>query len=127
MNTDGIPSCEWPDAKKPAVFRKCYDKEGRVDKDLRRRAAEKRIEAITKQLDCPHGLMTKKRKALFHEADRLKRMFKLGKYSPLPPPSPPSEKEERKMKATEKKLRWLGKKEAQADSQKGIKLIYKKG
>jgi hypothetical protein len=116
MNTEGIPSCEWPDAKRGATFRNCCDKDGRPDKNLERRAAENRIEAITKQLDCPHGLMTKKRKALFHEADRLKRMFKLGKYSP----QPGAEIDERKEKATEEKLRWLGKKKgAQTNLQDG--------
>ncbi len=68
MNTQGIPSCEWPDAQHPATFRNCCDKDGRPDKNLERRAAEDRIEAITKQLDCPHGLMNKKRDALAPEA-----------------------------------------------------------
>ena len=106
MNTDGIPSCEWPDAKKPGVFRNCYDKEGRVDKDLERRAAEKRIEAIKKQLDCPRGLTNKERRALANERQRFERKFNLGRYSPFPV----GEIDERKEKATKKKLQWLGKK-----------------
>jgi hypothetical protein len=108
MNTEGIPSCEWPDAKRPATFRNCCDKDGRPDKNLERRAAENRIEAIRKQLDCPHGLMNKKRVALANERQRWERMFKLGKYSLVPV----GETDERKDKAEEKKLRWLGKKKA---------------
>ena len=106
MNTEGIPSCEWPDAKRGATFRNCCDKDGCLDQNLARRAAENRIDAITKQRDCPHGLMNKKRSALWHERDRLERMFKLGKYSPVPV----TEVDKRKEKAEEKKLRWLGKK-----------------
>jgi hypothetical protein len=106
MNTGGIPSCEWPDAKRGATFRNCWDKDGCLDQNLQRRAAEDRIEAITKQLDCPHGLMNKKRDALANERQRLERMFKLGKYSPVPV----GEIDERKEKAMEKKLRWSGKK-----------------
>lgn len=54
-----------------------------MDKNLQRRAAEKRIEAITKQLDCPHGLTNKERGALWHERQRFERMFDLGSYSPV--------------------------------------------
>ncbi len=109
---DGIPSCEWPDAKKPALFRFCSDKEGRVDKDLERRAAENRIQAITKQLDCPHGLTNKERTALWNERKRFERTFNLGSYSPLPV----GEIDERKEKATVKKLRWLAKKKVKQDN-----------
>jgi hypothetical protein len=49
MNTEGIPSCEWPDAKRPATFHNCCDKDGRVDNDLREIAAEKRIKEIREQ------------------------------------------------------------------------------
>ena len=99
MNTEGIPSCEWPDAKRPATFRNCYDKDGRVDKNLERRAAKNRIEAITKQLDCPHGLTNKEAKCPYNERHRLERMFKLGKYSPVPV----GEIDERKEKADREK------------------------
>ena len=123
MNTEGIPSCEWPDAQRPATFHNCCDKDGRPDKNLERRAAENRIEAITKQLDCPHGLTNKEeRRALWNERQRFERMFNLGKYSPVPV----GKISERKEKATEKKLRWLAKKVDQANLQKGIKLTYKK-
>jgi hypothetical protein len=108
MNTEGIPSCEWSDAKHAATFRNCCDEKGRPDKNLERRAAENRIEAITKQLDCPHGLTNKERRALANERQRLERMFNLGRYSPVPV----GEIDERKEKAEEKKLRWLGKKKA---------------
>jgi hypothetical protein len=109
MNTEGmIPSCEWPDKKRGPTFHNCCDKDGRPDLNLQRRAAEDRIEAITKQLDCPHGLMKKKRTALAGERQRLERKFQLGKYSPVPV----GEIDERKDKAEEKKLRWLGKKKA---------------
>ena len=60
MNTEGIPSCEWPDAKRSPTYRNCFDKDGYMDKNLQRRAAKNRIEAITKQLDCPHGLTNKR-------------------------------------------------------------------
>jgi hypothetical protein len=122
MNTEGIPSCEWPDAKRGATFHNCCDKDGCLDQNLKRRAAENRIEAITKQLDCPHGLTNKERGALWNERQRFERMFNLGKYSPVPV----GEMSERKKKATEKKLRWLAKKVDQANLQKGIKLTYKK-
>ena len=46
MNTQGIPSCEWPDARRGATFRNCYDKDGRVDNNLREIAAKKRIKEI---------------------------------------------------------------------------------
>jgi hypothetical protein len=106
MNTEGIPSCEWPDAKRGPTFHDCCDKDGRPDKNLERRAAENRIEAITKQLDCPHGLTNRERRDLANERQRLERMFKLGKYSPVLV----GEMDERKMKAAEKKLRKLGRK-----------------
>jgi hypothetical protein len=116
MNTEGLPSCEWPDAKRGPKFWNCFDKDGRMDQNLQRRAAENRIEAITKQLDCPHGLTNDERRALANERQRLERMFKLGKYSPVPV----GEIDERKDKAEEKKLRWLGKKkDDQANLQDG--------
>jgi hypothetical protein len=116
MNTGGIPSCEWPDAKRGPEFWNCFDKDGCMDLNLQRRAAEKRIEAITKQIDCPHGLTNDERRDLANERQRLERMFKLGKYSLVPV----GEIDERKEKATEKKLRWLGKKKgAQTNLQDG--------
>ena len=105
MNTEGIPSCEWPDAKRPATFHNC-DKDGRVDNDLREIAAKKRIKEIREQSNAGKRLTNRKRKELYHEADRFERMFKLGGYSPVQV----VEIDERKEKATEKKLRWLGKK-----------------
>ena len=119
-NNEGIPYCEWPDPKKPAIFRNCRDKDGRPDKNRERRAAENRIQTITNQLNCPHGLTNKERRARASERQRLERMFGLGRFSP---PSV-AEMDERKDKATQKKLRWLGKKEDRSDSQKGIKLTY---
>ena len=104
-NTGGIPSCKWPDAKRGATFRNCWDKDGCPDKTLQRRAAEDRIQAITKQLDSPHGLTNKERRALANERQRWERMFNLG-ISPVPV----GEIDERKDRATEKKLRWLAKK-----------------
>ena len=104
-NTGGIPSCKWPDAKRGATFRTCWDKDGCPDKTLQRRAAEDRIQAITKQLDSPHGLTNKERRALANERQRLQRMFGLGRFSLVA-----ERDDERKEKATEKKLRWLGKK-----------------
>jgi hypothetical protein len=107
MNTGGVPSCEWPDAKRPATFRNCCDKDGRPDQTLERRAAVDRIEAITKQLDCTPGLMNKKRSALWHERDRFERKFGLGRFSLV------AEKDDqRKQRATEKQLRRLGNKKA---------------
>ena len=114
-NNEGIPYCEWPDAKKPATFRNCRDKDGRPDKNLERRAAEKRIQTLTNQLNCPHGLTNKERRARASERQRLERMFGLGRFSP---PSV-AEMDERKDKATQKKLRWLTEKEDRSDSQRG--------
>ena len=105
MNTEGIPSCEWPDKKRPATFRNCWDKDGRVDNNLREIVAKNRIKEIREQLNAGSGLTNRKRKELYHEADRFERMFKLGKYSPVPV----GKIDERKEKAEEKKLRWLGK------------------
>jgi hypothetical protein len=113
MNTGGIPSCEWPDAKGPATFHNCCDKDGRVDKNLGEIAAKKRIKEIREHSNAGSGLTKGKRKELYHEADRFERMFKLGKYSPVPV----GEIDERKDKATEKKLRWLAKKVDQANLQ----------
>jgi len=59
-------------------------------------------------------LTNNKRRALANERQRWERMFKLGKYSPVPI----GEIDERKEKATEKKLRSLGKKFDQGDSRK---------
>jgi len=108
MNTEGLPSCEWPDKKRPATFRNCCDKKGRVDNNLRLIAAKKRIKEIREQSNAGKRLTNRKRKALYHEADRLERMFKLGSYSP----GPVGEIDKRKEKAEEEKLRWLGKKKA---------------
>ena len=116
MNTEGTPFCEWPDAKRPATFRNCADKDGCLDKNLQRRAAEDRIEAIRKQLDCPHGLTNKERRALANERQRLERMCGLGRFSP----AAVGQIDQRKEKAMEKKLRWLGKKKvAQTNLQDG--------
>jgi hypothetical protein len=65
-------------------------------------------------------LTNKERRALAGERERLERMFGLGRFCP----APVAELDERKDKATQKKLRWLGKKEDRSDSQKGIKLTY---
>ena len=105
MNTEGIPSCEWPDAKRGATFRNCCDKDGRVDNNLREIAAKKRIKEIRGHSNAGSGLTNRKRKELYHEADRFERMFKLGKYSPVPA----TEVDKRRERATEKKLRCLGK------------------
>jgi hypothetical protein len=116
MNTQGIPSCEWPDKKRGATYRNCWDKDGCLDQNLARRAAENRIEAITKQLDCPHGLTNKERLALANERLRFEKKHNLGSHSPVPV----GEIDEGKEKAEEKKLRWLGKK-------KVVNLICKMG
>ena len=52
MNTEGIPSCEWPDKKRARAYvsQLVETEDGRPDKNLERRAAEDRIEAITKQI-----------------------------------------------------------------------------
>jgi hypothetical protein len=56
MNTQGIPSCEWPDARRGATFRNCYDKDGRVDNNLREIAAKKRIKEIREHPNAGSGL-----------------------------------------------------------------------
>ena len=80
MNTEGIPSCEWPDTKRSPKYRNCFDKNGCMDRNLQRSAAKNRIEGITKQLDCPHGLTNKERHALANERQRCDRKFSLGSY-----------------------------------------------
>ena len=48
MNTEGIPSCEWPDAKRGATFRNCCDKDGRLDKTCsvaQRRTESRRLQS----------------------------------------------------------------------------------
>ena len=87
-----------------------------LTKTSQRRAAENRIEAITKQLDCPHGLTNKKRSALANERQRFERMFNLGKYSPVPV----GEIDERKEKADGEKAAMVSqKKDDQTNLQDG--------
>jgi hypothetical protein len=102
MNTEGIPSCEWPDAKRSPEFWNCFDKDGCMDTNLQRRAAENRIEAITKQLDCPHGLTNDERSVLWKERHRWKRMFNLGSHSPVVQVEDANK--DKKAKAKEKEL-----------------------
>jgi hypothetical protein len=115
VNAGQIPSCEWPDAKKPATFRNCYDQDGRVDNNLMEIAAKNRIEEIREQLDAVSGLTNKKRKALYHEADRLERRFNLGPYAPVAEVD--DKRKEKRLKAEEEKLRWLGRKADKDNSQ----------
>jgi hypothetical protein len=85
-----------------------------TDENAENRARAHRIEQITTQLAAGSGLTNRKKRKLHRERNFLQRL------SPPTTPSPPSEKEERKMKATEKKLRWLAKKKAaQANLQDG--------
>jgi hypothetical protein len=109
MNAGDFPQCEWPEAAKAARFWNCAD-----DSD-RRRAAKDRIEEITKQLNAGRGLTNKKRRELYHEADRLERMFNLGRYSLVAEVD--HKRKEKRLKAEEKKLRWLGRKADEENSQ----------
>ena len=112
MNTEGIPSCEWPDAKVPATFRNCCDRDGCVDNNMREIAAKNRIKEIREQSNAGSGLTNRKRKELYHEADRFERMFKLGRYSPVAQMD--DKRKGKRLKAEGKKLHWWVKKVEQA-------------
>jgi hypothetical protein len=73
-------------------------------------AVEKRIEEITMQLEGKSRLTNNKRRALNKERDRWQRWLRqtrLNEDHPEPKSDPASA---RRMKATEKKLRWLARK-----------------
>jgi hypothetical protein len=75
------------------------------------RARAHRIEQITRQLSGKSGLTNRERKELDRERNFLQRTFMQTQSQPDP-------NTDRKMKATEKKLRWLAKKKvAQANLQ----------
>jgi hypothetical protein len=108
VNTGQMPSCEWPDAKRPPTFRNCYDRDGCFDNNLGVDAAEDRIQKITKQLACPHGLTNKERRALANERQRFERW--LEGMRPTPVAEMDDKRKERRLKATEKKLSWQARK-----------------
>ena len=111
MAPEEVPRCEYyfDSTRRPSVrYFNCNDE------TAENRARAHRIEQITRQLAGKSGLTNSERRELHNE-----RIF-LQRRSPVPLPLPPSEKEARKMKAAEKKLRWLAqKKAAQANLQGG--------
>jgi hypothetical protein len=71
------------------------------DEAARTRAAEHRIEQIDRQLSARHGLTNREKRELARERNFLQRNFTQQE-------APPSRLDDlRKLKAAEKKLRWL--------------------
>ena len=64
------------------------------------RARDRRIEEITRQLACPHGLTNKERTQLNRERTFLQKGF--SKRMAIDEP-----RQQKKLKAAEKKLQWL--------------------
>jgi hypothetical protein len=102
MTLEETPRCEcYFDSKTRSWtlrYFNCSDETGR------KRARAYRIEQITKQLSGGSGLTNRERRELDREQNFLRRQFATE------PSSPPSEKAAPKMKAEEKKLRWLARK-----------------
>jgi hypothetical protein len=81
------------------------------DENAENRARAHRIEQITRQLSGRSGLTNRERRELHRERNFLQRTFMQTQSQPGP-------NTDRRMKATEKKLRWLAKKKvAQANLQ----------
>jgi hypothetical protein len=104
MNSGHTARCEWPDAKRGPTFSNCAAEDDYI------KAAERRIQQITSQLDCPHGLTNRERTAMANERIRWKRW--LSQWSSVENPAAPtkSRKAARKEKATFKKLEWSARK-----------------
>jgi hypothetical protein len=101
------PRCDWFDPKSGPTFHNIIpDEEGHPDRREKVRVAEERIQQITRQLECPHGLTNRERGVLAGEHHRLERWVEGGMLAL---------EENRvtdaaKQRATDKKLRWLAKK-----------------
>ena len=105
MNPDELPYCQWPDGKSGPSFYNCPD-----DEDAMVRVAERRIEQITKQLDCPHGLTNRERRALANERERWRRWINQKRPPAIAVDEARAVLKRKKEKATEKKLEWLARK-----------------
>jgi hypothetical protein len=83
------------------------------DREERERVAATRVEQITKQLNCPHGLTNNERRLLSKERDALQRAFLGGAADDKVKKA----KQQKILKAAEKKLRRRVRK---ADRERGI-------
>ena len=71
------------------------------DRKAQQRIAAKRVEQITKQLECPHGSTNKKRRQLDRERTVLQKAF----LQTTEIPEAKKAEDQKKLKAAEKKLR----------------------
>jgi hypothetical protein len=104
MNPDELPRCEWPDGKSGLIFYNCTGYDSMV------RAAENRVEQITKQLNCPHGLTNRERSALAKERQRLQRWMNQGRPAGVAIDEAHQTRKRKREKARESKLEWLARK-----------------
>jgi hypothetical protein len=111
MNPDELLYCEWPDGKSGPIFHNCPDEE-----NARMRVAERRIEQITKQLDCPHGLTNNERSALAKERERWRKLINQRRPAAVVTDEARQARKRKRDKATEKKLEWLARKVARAQT-----------
>ena len=102
MSAEQSPRCECYVNSKTRSWTIRYF--GCNDENAKKQARAYRIEQIRKQLEGGSGLTNRERRELDREQNFLRRQ------SVTEPSSPPSEKAARKMKAAEKKLRWLTRK-----------------
>lgn len=99
MNTDDLPRGEYDPSTRKLRLWNCASREDETQ------AAKRRIEQLTTQLTCSHGLTRKERRQLDKERNVWQRQ-----YFPSAQETP---KAARKAKAIEKKLRWLTKRAEQ--------------
>ena len=71
------------------------------DREVRRRVVANRVEQITQQLKCPHGLTNKERRQLDRERRALQKAF----LETTEIPEAKKAEDQKKLKAAEKKLR----------------------
>jgi lysyl-tRNA synthetase class I len=107
MNPDELPHCEF-DRKtgKLVTFKNCANEADRY------RAAKERIQRNRERLKVRSGLTNKKRRRLHKEIVVLERW--LESMRPAPIAEIDNKRKERRLKATQKKLQWLGKRVDQA-------------
>lgn len=110
MNPDDLPRCEWTDGKSGPTFFNC------TDDDVMLRAAEHRVEQITKQLDNPHGLTNRERRALAKERGRWRRWLNQKRPHLVSVDEARRTRKRKREKAREKKLEWLARKAAGAQA-----------
>ena len=105
MNSDELPYCEGTDGKFGPSFYNCPD-----DEDAMVNVAERRIEQITKQLDCPHGLTTRERRALANERKRWRRWISQKRPPAIAVDEARQTRNRKRENARKKKLEWFARK-----------------